>query len=295
MAFKTLSSPHKLASLEYRVVRAVGAGAGSTIFLVVDAATSNRFALKVVKRHSPEDDIYVNQAVHEHEVTQRLNHPCLLKIHDIRVKRRWFKVEGAELLMEFVDGRNLDEVQRRPLGQLVLVFAQVASGLQHMHRRGIYHGDLKPSNVMLSRTGQVKIIDFGTAWVRGEPKDRVQGTPQYMAPEQAHDRVVDDRTDIYNFGATMYRMVTGQYANLDVPGMAIPGMNRRGRVTPIQVHPEMPRSLNELILRCLDDSPSKRPRDVDEIRDGLLDSARGLGVGDDELRGSEESFSGSSG
>ena len=78
-----------------------------------------------------------------------------------------------------------------------------------MHRRGIYHGDLKPSNIMVTKTGRVKLIDFGTAWIKGQEKGRVQGTPSYMAPEQGSDRIVDERTDIYNFGATMYRMFTG--------------------------------------------------------------------------------------
>ena len=67
--------------------------------------------------------------------------------------------------------------------QLVQVFEQVAAGLVHMHRRGVYHADLKPNNIMLSRAGEVKIIDYGLAWIKGEPKDRVQGTPEYMAPE----------------------------------------------------------------------------------------------------------------
>ena len=86
-----------------------------------------------------------------------------------------------------------------------------------MHRRGVYHGDLKPSNIMVSEDDHVTLIDFGTAWIKGEDKNRVQGTPQYMAPESATDRVVDERTDIYNLGATMYRMFTGRYAQQGIP------------------------------------------------------------------------------
>ena len=76
--------------------------------------------------------------------------------------------------------------------------------------------------------GKVKIIDFGTAWIKGEDKGRVQGTPQYMAPEQATKKVVDEKTDLYNFGATMYRMFTGEYANLGIPGLERAGSTGPG-------------------------------------------------------------------
>ena len=115
--------------------------------------------------------------------------------------------------MEYVDGKTLDEVEAPTMAQLVLIFNQVAEALVHMHRRGVYHGDLKPGNIMVTKDGKVKLIDFGTAWLKGEVKNRIQGTPQYMAPESATEKVVDERTDIYNFGATMYRMFTGRYAN----------------------------------------------------------------------------------
>ncbi len=119
---------------------------------------------------------------------KKLNHPAIAKVFDCRLKRAWFKVKGVELLLEYVDGKTLDEIEAPQLGQLVLIFCQVASALAHMHRREVYHGDLKPANIMLTKTGQVKLIDFGTAWVRGQEKNRVQGTPQYIAPEQAAEK-----------------------------------------------------------------------------------------------------------
>src|ERR687886_617328 len=98
-----------------------------------------------------EDEIYIQQARTEYEASQKLNHPAIAKIYDFRQKKSWFKVVGCELLMEYVDGKSLDEVQAPELGQLVLIFSQVASALAHMHRRGVFHGDLKPHNIMLSK------------------------------------------------------------------------------------------------------------------------------------------------
>jgi serine/threonine-protein kinase len=276
--------------MEYRVVKVLGNGAGSTILQVVEKALGRTFALKVVKRQSADDDIYINQALHEFEVAQRLDHRTLLKIYDAQVKRKWLRTTGVELLMEFVDGRTLDELETRDVGQLVLIFSQVASGLNHMHRRGVYHGDLKPANIMLSRGGAVKILDFGTAWIRGEPKDRVQGTPQYMAPEQASDKVVDDRTDLYNFGATMYRLLTGEYANL---GGMLPSANgalgARSKIrSPISYNHDIPGTLNEAVMTCLESDPDRRPAGAFEVKHQFKAVAKYLGLEKDDLRGSEE-------
>ena len=267
----------RLAGMQYRVVQTLGNGAGSTILLIADAQTGSKYALKIVRRQSAADDIYVAQAIHEFEVAGRLNHPNILKIYDCRVRRTWlpFRIAGVELLMEYVDGRNLDELKRPALGQLVLIFIHVASALKHMHRRGIYHGDLKPSNLMLSTQGVVKVIDLGTAWIKGQPKDRVQGTPQYMAPEQGRERIVDEKTDLYNFGATMYRLLTGEYANSDLP-VEYQAVGRRwGRIpSPMELIPEVPGTLNETIMACLDPNPDRRPAGAFEVKHQLVAVAR---------------------
>jgi serine/threonine-protein kinase len=165
----------KLSEMSYRVLNVLGTGAGSTILLITDKEVGGRkFALKVVKRQDADDDIYLAQARTEFEVAQRLNHDSIIKIYDMRVKKSWFRVTGVELLMEYVDGHTLDEFEAPALGELVLIFNFVAAALGHMHRRGVYHGDLKPSNIMLSTEGLVKLIDFGTAWIKGEEKNRVQ-------------------------------------------------------------------------------------------------------------------------
>jgi serine/threonine-protein kinase len=275
--------------MTYRVLSPLGTGAGSTILLITDkTAGGKRYALKVVKRQDADDDIYIAQAMHEYEVSQRLNHESIVKIYDLRVKRSWFRVTGVELLMEYVEGHTLDEIEAPGLKQLVLIFHQVAAALGHMHRRGVYHGDLKPSNIMLREDGRVKLIDFGTAWIKGDDKNRVQGTPQYMAPEQATERQVDERTDIYNLGATMYRMFTGRYAQQGIPILG--DATSRKLTSPILIQPAIPGTVNETILACLEINPDRRPAGVFEIKNQLAAAARYLGLdpdapigGDDEL------------
>src|SRR5215472_15594146 len=123
----------KLSAMKYRVVNTLGTGAGSTILLISDkTAGGKRYALKKVVRQDPEDDIYVQQALTEFEAAKKLNHPAIAKVYDCRLKRSWFKVKGVELLMEYVDGKTLDEIEAPELGQLVLVFCHVASAMTHM-------------------------------------------------------------------------------------------------------------------------------------------------------------------
>jgi serine/threonine-protein kinase len=292
MADVTSEEP-TLADMQYRVVKPLGQGAGSTVLLIADKTRGGkRFALKVVKRQDADDDIYIDQARTEWEVAQKLKHPAIVRIYDIRTKKSWFRVSGVELLMEYLDGRTLEELLagegRRPdMKELVLIFVQVAAALATMHRRGVYHGDLKPGNIMLTKDGKVKLIDLGTAWIKGRDKNRIQGTPQYIAPETVENKVVDEKSDLYNLGATMYRMFTGRYANQGAPQ---PGnVSKSGKVAPpMQIDSKIPGTLNETILACLEPNPDKRPAGVFEVKNQLEAVAKYLGVSEADLKGSEE-------
>ncbi len=281
----TTAATPSFSTIKYRVVNTLGTGAGSTILLISDKNSGGkRYALKTVRKQDPEDEVYVQQALTEFEAAKKLNHPAIARIYDCRIRKSWFRVKGVDLLMEYVDGKALDEIEAPELGQLVLIFAQVASAMAHMHRRGVYHGDLKPSNIMLAKNGQVKLIDFGTAWVRGQNKARIQGTPQYIAPEQATEKIVNDRTDVYNLGATMYRMFTGRF-----PQQAIPKAGEeRKLVPPLKINTRIPGTLNEIIVSCLSIDPTRRPAGMFEIRDQLNGVARHLGLAEVDLRGADE-------
>ena len=278
-----VAEPPKLGTFEYRVVRSLGTGAGSTILMIEDTKNGRRLALKVVKRHEPADDVYINQAIHEFDVARRLNHPGLLKIFDMRVKKGWFKTSGVELLMEYVQGDTLDELGVRDIPNLVLIFLHVCSAMKHMHRRGIYHGDLKPSNIMLSTNRDVRVLDFWhSVDLKGQPKDRVQGTPQYMAPEQAIERTVGEKTDIYNFGATMYRLLTGDYANMGLPAVGNGALGLMRPKRPKEYDRTVPTVLDETIMSCLQTSPERRPESFHEIKHRLVAVAKELGLDEDD-------------
>src|SRR6516225_766994 len=195
----------------FQVLGTLGKGAHSTILHIRRTGDSKQYALKVVPIHTADELKFLDQAEHEFQVAQKLDHPNLIKIYALETSRNWmFKIRKVHLLIEYVNGKTLDVMPPAPISRLIQIFVRVAAGLAHMHRRAVCHADLKPNNIMVSRTGDVKIFDFGLARIKGESRGRVQGTPEYMAPEQAKRGVVNERTDIYNFGATMYRLVTSR-------------------------------------------------------------------------------------
>jgi serine/threonine protein kinase len=260
---------------KFQILGTLGTGANSTILHIRRNKDSKQYALKVVPIAGAEDQKFIEQAHHEFEVAQRLDHPNLIKIYAMETTRDLLlRPHKLHLLIEFVNGKTLDQCPRFEITRLVQIFVQVASGLVHMHRRGIFHADLKPGNILYSRSGEAKIIDYGLAWLKGEHKGRVQGTPEYMAPEQAKNGLVNERTDIYNFGATMYRLIT-----LRLPPSAVPASNdipidaktRARLLKPVQeCNSQAPKKLCDLIHSCLETDPHKRPERVSEIH-GALD------------------------
>lgn len=259
---------------KFQVLGNLGSGAHSSILHIRRSEDSKQYALKVVPIAGSEDLKFLEQAQHEFRVSQMLEHANLIKIYALETPRDWlFRIRKVHLLIEYVNGGTLDTIPPLALPRLVQVFLQVASGLVHMHRRNVYHADLKPNNILLSRAGDVKIIDFGLAWVRGENKGRVQGTPEYMAPEQAKNGMVNERTDIYNFGATMYRLVTHRLppsAVCNSEGLQLSAKAWDERLKRVdECNAQAPAALCDLIHRCLSFKADKRPERMSEVQGSL--------------------------
>jgi serine/threonine protein kinase len=261
---------------KFQVIGTLGTGAHSTILHIRRAEDSANYALKVVPISSTEDNKYLEQAQHEFRVGQLLQHPNLVKVHALEQVKDWlFRTRKVHLLIEYVNGKTLDTAPRLRVPQLLQIFVQVASALVHMHRRHVYHADLKPNNIMVSKAGEVKVIDYGLAWIKGEPKNRVQGTPEYMAPETHKHKMVNERTDIYNLGATMYRMLTWRLPPSTISeedgGVPIDAKMWQRLFHPVEeFNPKAPPELCDLVHRCLAYNALKRPERASEVQ-GTLD------------------------
>jgi eukaryotic-like serine/threonine-protein kinase len=259
---------------KFQVLGVLGKGAHSSILQIRREADGRQYALKVVPIDGPGDQKYQEQAEHELRVGQMLDHPNLVKVYALELQRKWlFRVKKVHLLIEYVNGKTLDTVPALSVPRLVQVFHRVASGLAHMHRRGVCHADLKPNNIMLSRAGEVKIIDYGLAWIKGQPKGRVQGTPEYMAPEQAKHCMVNERTDVYNFGATMYRLTTFRLPPSTIPSPGNPSVTSKvfaSLLKPVQeFNANVPHGLSVMIHNCLTYQAEKRPDRVADLAEQL--------------------------
>jgi serine/threonine protein kinase len=256
---------------QFQILGTLGNGAHSTILHVRRSADSRNYALKVVPIGGKEDHKFLEQAQHEFRVAEMFDHKNLIKVYALEMVKDWlFRIRKVHLLIEYVNGKTLDTCPAIPLPKLVQVFKCVADGLVHMHRRKVFHADLKPNNILLSRTGDVKIIDFGLATIQGEGKNRIQGTPEYIAPEQAKHKMVNERTDIYNFGATMYRMVTFRLPPSTLQqegGLPIDGKTWRRMLKPVrEYNPQAPAALCDLIHRCLSFNAAGRPERMSEVQ-----------------------------
>lgn len=255
--------------LHYEVLEHLGEGARSTIYLVLDPTTRQKFALKHVHRDEQKDIRFIEQMEQEFEISKQFNHPNLRRSYDLKVSRTLLlKVQEAFLVMEWVDGKPLDVRLPQDMLDIVDTFIQAAQGLRAMHQMGYVHCDIKPNNILRSDAGLVKVIDFGQSCKIGTVKERIQGTPDFIAPEQVDRRPVTIQTDVFNLGATMYWALCGKH----IPTLYT--VKKKGehsflldaRIdTPQQLNPKVPPAVSNLVMDCIATRPAKRPADMDQL------------------------------
>jgi serine/threonine-protein kinase len=238
--------------------------------LVSKDETGELFALKLVERRGPEADRFIEQAENEFAVSSQVVHPNLRRSYEIKRNRKWFQIRTLLILMEYVKGQPLEQNPPKDLLKVIDVFCQVAKGLEALHEQGYVHADIKPNNILLLPDGRVKLIDFGQSCRIGCVKSRIQGTPDYMAPEQAHRRPIDRRTDVFNLGATLYWVLTGY----PFPTV-LPGRNKargtdiarpKDAKAPHDYNPRVPLAMSNLIMDCCKTRPQERPDDTRQVR-----------------------------
>ena len=252
----------------YDVIDLIGEGAGSLIYAVSDRASGQIYALKHVTRKNDKDIRFVDQLEAEHEVGQLVRHPGIRRTIDLKInKSMLMKVTEAALVMELFDGRPLEFVRPPSTLHLVDIFIHTARALEAMHALDYVHCDLKPNNILINDKFQVKVIDLGQAAKQGTKKTRIQGTPDYIAPEQVKCGPVTFRTDVFNLGATMYWSLTGK----KLPTLFTVSKKENSFLldakidTPAEIKPSIPLPLSNLVMECVKTSPVKRPKNMNEV------------------------------
>jgi serine/threonine protein kinase len=253
----------------YDVVDFIGEGAGSRIFAVTHPTTRQLFALKYVVPKTDKDVRFVEQLETEFQVGRHVSHAGLRRSLELKINRSFFrKVTEAGLVLELFDGVSLERRLPQSLTQLVEVFIRSAEALGSLHALGYVHCDLKPNNIMVDGVNKnVKVIDLGQAAKIGTAKSRIQGTPDYIAPEQVKLLPVTVQTDVFNFGATMYWSLCGQ----KLPTLYnIKKSENSFLVDAVMASPRdcnklVPETLSNLVMECVRSSPEKRPVDMTEL------------------------------
>jgi len=279
------------------------------VFKAEDTRLHRFVALKFLPDELSNDSHALARFRREAQAASALNHPHICTIHDIGEDSG-----RAFIAMEFLEGETLKETIQRgalPVRQVLEVATQIAQGLAAAHEKGIIHRDLKPANIFLSRTGEAKILDFGLAKVApkrvvdqaeiteatADPEDALTspgvavGTVAYMSPEQVRGERLDARSDLFSFGVVLYEMATGRMAFPgNTCGVIFEAILNRAPEPAMQVRPELPVRLVEIVAKALEKEPSVRYQHASDICADLrrlqrdLESAR-HGVGADDEGG----------
>ncbi|MEZ0312548.1 MAG: protein kinase [Myxococcota bacterium] len=262
----------------YTIVDRIGSGGMGDVFLAEHTLLGRRVALKLLKEEHVHDRAALRRLYDEARLVNQISHDSIVQITDLVVEDAY-----VFIVMELLVGQNLSEVLLRggplPLSRIVPIGQQICSVLDAVHRAGIVHRDLKPQNIMLVRhtlaPDFVKLLDFGIAKLRSAmapdgPETmagEVVGSPGYTAPEQLNGGPVDARTDIYSLGGVLFAMLTAQlpFKASGWAEMVVRQMQEPPRPPSSVIGKGVPKVLDELVVRCLDRDPNKRPASAAEV------------------------------
>jgi serine/threonine-protein kinase len=251
----------------FTILKRIGNGARSTIYLATDEEEGLQVALKRIIYERPDDFRAFEQTENEFKVARKIDHPYIRKCYKLQKIRSMFKVREMILSMEHFGGKTLEDSSTLSLGDVLLVFRMVATGLNAMHQQGYVHCDMKPNNILINKTGSIRIIDLGQSCPIGTVKQRIQGTPDYIAPEQVRRKTLGPKTDIFNLGATMYWALTGK----NIPTLIPKKQNGVGRYerpkcpAPHELKKQLPIGISKLVMDCVKNDPAERPQNMAEV------------------------------
>jgi serine/threonine-protein kinase len=257
----------------YKIIKQLGQGGMATVYLGIQKSLEREVAIKELMSSLIHDQEMVERFKREAKASASLTHEGIVNVYDF-----WKDQKSLYLVMEYLAGKNLEEILESigplPIPAAVMIVARVAEALHYSHQRGIIHRDVKPSNIFVTRRGEVKLTDFGIAYTPQAPtltqRGMTIGTPAYMSPEQIKGERPDERSDIFSLGMVLYELLTGTRPFLadDDEGVITKILEKRPR-WPKMINGDISWRLQWIVLRCIRKNPRRRYQSMEDLKIAL--------------------------
>jgi eukaryotic-like serine/threonine-protein kinase len=268
-------TPGDIIEGRYKYIEKIGKGAFGTVLLMEDTIVEERLILKFLNPNVSNDEEMMKRFVHELRYSRKITHKNVIRIYDFLYIRGNYAIS-----MEYFPSHTLggEIVNEKPvvLKRAVKFGIDIATGMAVAHQAGIVHRDLKPANVLINNEGLLKIVDFGVAAAQSQGDTQltktgyVIGSPKYMAPEQILGKKVDERADIYSLGVILYEMFCGVPPYSRGDHMSVMYQHVQGKARPpMDINKDLPRELNDLVMKSMSLDKAKRAQSMDELRVSL--------------------------
>lgn len=254
----------------YQLLQTLGSGGMAVVYRAKDLTLERYVAVKILRPDFSKDEGFRKRFHQEAKAAANLSHPNIVTVHD-------FGLDGDRLfiIMEYVPGTNLKsmikEQNKLSVDKALDLIIQAALGIGYAHRAGLIHCDIKPHNMLVSPDGRLKVTDFGiaralTTILPDEKNTYVWGSPQYLSPEQATGFSPSPASDVYSLGVVLYEMLTGKLPFYSKDASELTRMHKEViPISPKNLNPEIPPSLNQIILKVLSKEQTSRYRTADQF------------------------------
>ena len=278
-----MSAEPRVLSGRYRVDEPIGRGGMARVYRGYDLTLGRAVAVKILKRELAEDSAFRTRFRLEAQAASRMSHPTIVRVYDAGEDTETDPDGSVHpvpyIVMELVQGVLLKDLVSEgplPVDTAVRYVDGILEALEYSHRAGVVHRDIKPGNVMVTDSGQVKVMDFGIARAVSDSSSTVAdttailGTAAYFSPEQAKGEPVDARADVYSTGVVLYELLTGRQPFRGESPVAVAYQHvSETPLAPSEVNPSVPRSLDAVVLRALAKDPFQRFQDAAGFREAL--------------------------
>ena len=258
----------------YEIIQLLGEGGMSYVYKANDKQLKRTVAIKTLKPNYVQQEKFVERFKREAQTAANLNHPNIVQIFD------WGIGDEPFFVMEYIEGNTLTSIiaKRRTisLNDVLFIGAQVSSGLQAAHSKGLVHRDIKPGNIMITPEGKVKVTDFGIVSLQNEESDitktgSILGTASYISPEQAQGKPVSKESDLYSLGTVLYELITGSPPFEGDTPIATATKHITDKPERLSfIRPDIPKGVENAVLKLLHKYPKDRFKNAEDLRAVLL-------------------------